>query len=238
MKGAHHKQFRCPPFDLLNFTQTRRHTNEQKEHPHSEEGTPCSNCNKNRRIETGQLKLKKKRKEPLNYSLSLHFSQHIPLLKSHSPSMLRERLQERGYRRCARNPQKKTCPHFLRTHHHRCSKQGISGSHTSTHLSAQDKSHRPKGILLSHHVETDQGTYFHCFGWDAGPEFNHLPTGPNKDKHLTTAVCPTSLAPCLSRPGVIENHDFLLSPPLPPSLLRSHFGSSHFLFKRSRWFSL
>ena len=131
--------------------------------------------------------------------------------------MLRERLQERGYRRCARNPQKKTCPHFLRTHHHRCSKQGFSGSHTFTHLSAQEKSHRPKGILLSH-VGTDQGTYFHCFGWDAGPEFNHLPTGPNKDKHLSTAVCPTSLAPCLSRPGVIENHDTLLSHPLTLSL--------------------
>ena len=40
-----------------------------------------------------------------------------------------------------------------------------------------------------------------------------------------------------SRPEVIENHDSLLSLPLPPSLLRSHFGSSHFLFKRSRWFS-
>ena len=136
-----------------------------------------------------------------HYSLSLHFSQHIPLLKSHSPSMLRERLQERGCRRCARNPQKKKCPHFLRTRHHRCSKQGFSGSHTSTHLSAQEKSHRPKGILLSHHVETDQGTCFHCFGWDAGPEFNHLPTGPNKDKHLSTAVCTTSLAPCLSPLG-------------------------------------
>ena len=121
------------------------------------------------------------------------FLHHIPLFKSHSPSVLRERLQERGYRRCARNPQKKTCPHFLRTHHHRCSKQGFSGSHTFTYLSAQEKSHRPKGILLSHHVETDQGTCFHCFGWDAGREFNHLPTGPNKDKHLPTAVCPTSL---------------------------------------------
>ena len=115
--------------------------------------------------------------------------------------MLRERLQERGYRRCARNRRKKTCPHFLRTHHHRCSKQGFSGSHTFTYLSAQEKSHRPKGILFSHRVETDQDTYFHCFGWDAGAEFNHLPTGPNKDEHLTTAVCPTSLAPCLSPLG-------------------------------------
>ena len=32
---------------------------------------------------------------------------------------------------------------------------------------------QPKGILFSH-VETDQGTCFHCFGWDAGPEFNQL----------------------------------------------------------------
>ena len=40
-----------------------------------------------------------------------------------------------------------------------------------------------------------------------------------------------------SRPEVIENP--LLPPlsPSPPFLLRSHFGSSHFLFKRSRWFS-
>ena len=154
--------------------------------------------------------------------------------------MLRERLQERGYRRCARNPQKKTCPHFLRTHHHRWSKQGFSGSHTFTYLSAQEKSHRPKGNLLSHHVETDQGTYFHCFGWDAGLEFNHLPTGPNKDKHLPTAVCPTSLAPCLSplgRKSLKTTTPSSLPLSLPPSLLRSHFGSSHFLFKRSQWFS-
>ena len=124
-----------------------------------------------------------------HYSLSLHFSQHIALLKSYSLSILRERLRELGSRRCAGDPRKKTCPHFLRTHRHRCSKHCFSGSHTSTHLSAQEKSHRPKGILLSHRVETDRGTYFHCFGWDAGPEVNHLPTGPNKDKHFSTAVC-------------------------------------------------
>ena len=35
----------------------------------------------------------------------------------------------------------------------------------------------------------------------------HYPTGPNKAKHFPTAVCPTSLAPCLSRSQVIENHD-------------------------------
>ena len=109
-----------------------------------------------------------------HYSLSLHISQHIALLNSHSPSMLGERLQERGYRRCARNPQKKTCPHFLRTHHHRCSKQGFSGSHTSTHLSAQEKSHRPKGILLSHHVETNQHAFTVSAGMQ-GPSSTTLP---------------------------------------------------------------
>ena len=115
---------------------------------------------------------------------------------------------------------KEDVPHFLRTRHHRWSKQGFSGSHTSTHLSAQEKSHRPKGILLSHHVETDQGTYFHCFGWDAGPEFNHLPTGPIKDKHLSTAVCATSLAPCLSplgRKSLKTTTPSSLSLSLPPS---------------------
>ena len=35
----------------------------------------------------------------------------------------------------------------------------------------------------------------------------HYPTGPNKAKHFPTAVCPISLAPCLSRRQVIENHD-------------------------------
>ena len=215
MKGAHQKQFRClfptcthrksgepsfrlspqsfrkvvrPPFDILNYTQkqggtqtNRGNTLTLKKAHHVQTVT---------KIEGSDIQL-------IPLFLSLHFSQHIPLLKSHSPSMLRERLQERGYRRCARNPQKKTCPHFLSSHRHRCSKQGFSG----TYLSAQEKSHRPKGILLSHHVETDQGTCFHCFGWDAGPEFNHLPTGPNKDKHLSTAVGPTSLAPCLSPLG-------------------------------------
>ena len=35
----------------------------------------------------------------------------------------------------------------------------------------------------------------------------HYPTGPNKAKQFPRAVCPTSLAPCLSRPQVIENHN-------------------------------
>ena len=64
--------------------------------------------------------------------------------KRDTPSLdqFAQRLQERGYRRCARNLQK-TCPHFLPTHRHRCSKQGFLGSHTSTCLSALEKSHRP-----------------------------------------------------------------------------------------------
>ena len=35
----------------------------------------------------------------------------------------------------------------------------------------------------------------------------HYPTGPYKATHFPTAVCPTSLAPCLSRRQVGENHD-------------------------------
>ena len=51
-------------------TKTKWLTNEKKEHPYSEEGTTCTNCNKNRRTQTGQLKLKKKREEHSNNSLS------------------------------------------------------------------------------------------------------------------------------------------------------------------------
>ena len=35
----------------------------------------------------------------------------------------------------------------------------------------------------------------------------HYPTGSNKGKHFPIAVCPTSLALCISWPQVIENHD-------------------------------
>ena len=86
---------------------TKRHTNEKKKHHHSKEGTKCSNCNKNRRTQTSQPKLKKKCKEPSNNSLSdllsntlrpaahtlfpLIFSHHIPLLSCHSPSMVRKK---------------------------------------------------------------------------------------------------------------------------------------------------
>ena len=34
---------------------------------------------------------------------------------------------------------------------------------------------RLPGILLVHHVQTDQGTCFHCFHWNAGPKPNQLP---------------------------------------------------------------
>ena len=171
-----------PPFNILNYTQKQGGT--QTNRRNTLILKKAHQVQKVSKIEGSD------RPTHSHHSLSLHFSQHNFLLKSHSPTMLGERLQERGSRRCVRNHQKKTCPHFL--HRHRCFKQGFLGSQTSTHLSAQEK---------SHHVETDQGTCFHLFGWDAGPEFNHLPTVPNKDKHLTTGVCPTSLAPCLSPLG-------------------------------------
>ena len=152
MKGAHQKQFRClfptcthrksgepsfrlspqsfrkvvrAPFNILNYTQkqggtqtNRGNTLTLKKAHHVQTVT---------KIEGSDIQL-------IPLFLSLQFSQHIPLLKSHSPSMLRERLQERGYRRCARNPRKKSCPHFLSSHRHRCSKQGFFGQpyfHTS-----------------------------------------------------------------------------------------------------------
>ena len=131
MKGAHQKQFRClfptcthrksvkpsfrlspqsfrkvvrPPFDILNYTQkqggtqtNRGNTLTLKKAHHAQTVT---------KIEGSDIQL-------IPQFLSLHFSQHIPLTKSHSPSMLRERLQERGYRRCARNPQKKNVSSLL-----------------------------------------------------------------------------------------------------------------------------
>ena len=189
----------------------------------------------------------KRNARSLNYSLSHHFSQHIPLFKSHSPSMLRERflccdnsrtrellwhcensergefcefeltqhasliswhkmsiamwqlnatrpssqsskkrdttsldqfaqrLQERGYRRCARNLQKETCLHFLPTFAN-AAPNSVFWAAIPPHISQlwRRVTVQPKGILLSHHVETDQGTCFHCFGWDAGPEFYQL----------------------------------------------------------------
>ena len=61
-----------------------------KERPRSEEGTQCSNCNKNRRIQTSQLKLKR---TCLSHSLFFFiFSHHIPLLCCHNPSTVREKL--------------------------------------------------------------------------------------------------------------------------------------------------
>ena len=122
--------------------------------------------------------------------------------------------QERGYRRCARNPRKKTCPHFLPSHRHRCCKQGFLGSHTSTHLSAQEKSHRPKGILLSHHVETDQ----HAFTVSAGMQGPSPTTFPRVQ--IRTNTSPQRFVPHL------WHHAWALSagshwkprlPPLSPS---------------------
>ena len=89
-------------FDLLIFTQKKRHSRSEG-NPHSEESTPCSNCNKNEGPRQSNTNPKKKRKSSQtthsqsffrNFSLSLTsllpsflFSHHIPLLKSHSPSM-------------------------------------------------------------------------------------------------------------------------------------------------------
>ena len=48
------KRKHAPPFDLLTYTKTKRHRqNEGK--PSSRQGTKCSNCNKFRRIQTNQL---------------------------------------------------------------------------------------------------------------------------------------------------------------------------------------
>ena len=33
---------------------------------------------------------------------------------------------------------------------------------------------RKGGVLLGHHVQTNRGTCFHCFNWDAGPKPNQL----------------------------------------------------------------
>ena len=155
-----------PPFDFLNFTQN-------KEAHKRTEGTP-SFWRRHTIFKLQQKSEGSDRPTHSHYSLSLHFSQHIALLKSYSLSILRGRLQELGSRRCARNPQKKTCPHFLPSHRHRCCKQGFSGSHTSTHLLAQEKNHRPKGILLSHHVETDQHAFTVWAGMQ-GPKSTTFP---------------------------------------------------------------
>ena len=83
------------------YTKTKRHTYEKRN------TLIPKKAHKLRRNQTGKLKNRKKNKKPSNYSLSdllsnfqpvahvpssFTFSQHIPLLTSHSPSMLRERL--------------------------------------------------------------------------------------------------------------------------------------------------
>ena len=52
-----------------------------------------------------------------------------------------QRLQERDYRRCARNTPKKKYPHFLPIQRRCCPTQGFLVSHTSTCLPKQEKSH-------------------------------------------------------------------------------------------------
>ena len=76
-KGA--KAFR--PSELYTKKETHK---KMKERTHSEEGTQCSNCNKNRRIQTGQLKLKRTCPP---HSFFLYFLSPHPC-----PSTVRERL--------------------------------------------------------------------------------------------------------------------------------------------------
>ena len=54
-----------------------------------------------------------------------------------------QRIQKRGYRRCARNAPKKKYPHFLPIQRRCCSTQCFLGSQTSTCLISQGKSHCP-----------------------------------------------------------------------------------------------
>ena len=115
---------------------------------------------------------------------------------------------------------------------------GFLGSHTSTCLSALEKSHRPteghspqpscgdrsrhmlslfrlgcrarvqpthwgpkvlpKGRRRARHAAHTSSEHFNA--WELCVDA-HYPTGPNEAKHLPTAVCPTSLAPCLSLLG-------------------------------------
>ena len=99
MKGAQQKTISClfptcthqksgkpsfrlarPPSNLLNCSQkNKEHTNEMMDRPRSEEGTQCSNCNKNRRNQTSQLNSK----GPVTHvPSSFIFSHHI-----HFPSV-------------------------------------------------------------------------------------------------------------------------------------------------------
>ena len=129
-----------------------------------------------------------------------------------------ERLQWRGYRfppiRCR-------------------STQGFFGS---PHVSQVRRrvAVRPKGMFLSHHVPTNQGTCFslfdpltedhllfhqkekdklivRCVLWDfpmrGGCAQPHtFSMDPNRAKHFPTKACPTSVAPCLSPLGHRKNN--------------------------------
>ena len=129
--------------------------------------------------------------------------------------MLRERLQERGYRRCARNPRKKTCPHFLPSHHHRCSKQGFRAAILS-YISQLRRRVTVRRAFSSAIVWRPIKT--HTFTVSAVMHFPSSTTFPRVQIRTNTSSHISGTMPEPSRPEVIENHDSLLSPPLlPPS---------------------
>ena len=99
MEGTHQNQFRCclptssplkkgeepllpavanshskggaPPCDFPEFFKSNKEAhNEEREHPHFEEGTHCPNCNKIQGNQTPRIKLTRVRKETSNNSLS------------------------------------------------------------------------------------------------------------------------------------------------------------------------
>ena len=213
MKGAHQKQFRClfptcthrksgkpsfrlspqsfrkvvrPPFDILNYTQKREVTQTNR-------GNTLT-LKKAHHVQT-VTKI-----EGLRQVNSFHNSSHsISPNTSLSPKVIARPCWEKGFKSevidvvlviLKRRRALTSCPVTATAAPNRA-----SWAAKPPHISQLRRrvTARPKGNLLSHRVETDQGTCFHCVGWDAGREFNHLPTGPIKDKHLTTAVCPTSL---------------------------------------------
>ena len=87
-----------------------------------------------------------------------------------------QRLQWRNCRHCVRNTPRMKHPHLFPLQGRHRSKPDVLGSRTSTFLPEVRRRIpvRPKGILLSHHVQTDQGTCHDCFEWDTGNEFDKL----------------------------------------------------------------
>ena len=237
MKGAHQKQFRClfptcthrksvkpsfrlspqsfrkvvrPPFDILNYTQkqggtqtNRGNTLTLKKAHHVQTVT---------KIEGSDIQL-------IPQFLSLHFSQHILLPKSHSLSMLRERLQERGYRRCARNPQKKTCPHFLPSHRPPAAANRASWAAIPPHISQLRRRVTVRRAFSS--AIMWRPIKAHAFTVSAGmqgPRSNTFPRVQIRTNTSPQRFVSLSLAPCLSRPEIIKNHDSSSLPSsLPPS---------------------